>query len=133
VADRLIVMTNTDRGFYPMLGPYLARREVVAQVGGMIWDEDTKTWLVLADGRKVRGFVGVTQRQSRRTMESLWLADPTYRRVAEELIGAAVDRFGGENLYATVIRKHVAAYLSAGFEQTGETKEFIRLTRRATP
>lgn len=132
MAVDLIAVINTDRRFYPLLGPYLARREVVKAVGGPIWDDDAKTWLVLRNGGKVLGFVAVSARGGRTVVESLYVA-PGARRVASELVGVAVDRYGGQDLHATVHRDHVHAYAAAGFRPVGQSSNFVRLHREATP
>ncbi len=126
----LVTLTNSDRGFYTTLGPYLANRDVVKAVGGPIWDDDTKTWLVVKDGRTVLGFVAVAARGGRITVESLYV-QPGMNRVASELVGVAAERFGNGELHATVMRTLVSAYLAAGFEETGETGQFVRLVRSA--
>lgn len=68
MATDLIVLTNTDRAFYPTLGPFLANRDVHKALGGVPWDDDTKTWLVLKDSRRgVMGFCAVTEHANGRT------------------------------------------------------------------
>jgi hypothetical protein len=131
----LLVLTNADRQFYPTLGPFLAKREVHQQLGGVPWDEDTKTWLVLKDPKRgVMGFVAVALHANGRShVESLYLADTSWRRIASELVGHAADRYGTSiDLHAVVRRDLAYAYQDAGFLQTGETKQFLRLTRPAT-
>lgn len=49
-------LTNRDRGFYPLMGPFLSRRGIVKELGGPIWDDDAKTWWVALYGRAVAGF-----------------------------------------------------------------------------
>lgn len=127
----LIELTNTDRRFYPLMGPFLANRDVHKTVGGQIWDDDTKTWLVLRDKkRRVLGFVAVAVHGNRTTVESLYTR-PGLNRVASELVGAAVARYGNRDLHAIVRHQNAAAYLDAGFTKTGTTKEFTKLTRTA--
>lgn len=127
----LKVLTNTDRGFYALLGPFLARREVVKAVGGPIWDDDAKTWLVIVRDKQVLGFVAVAARDGRTVVESLYVTNPRHQRIATELVGAAVDRFGKQDLHATVHRDFVPAYTSAGFLESGGTENFVRLVRKA--
>ena len=128
----LVELTNTDRRFYTTLGPYLANRDVIKSVGGPIWDDDTKTWLVLRDKRHgVLGFVAVATHGNRTTVESLY-TQPGLNRVASELVGAAVARYGGRDLHAVVRHQNACAYTDAGFTQTGETKGFAKLHRPAT-
>jgi hypothetical protein len=128
VATDLRVLVNTDRGFYPLMGPFLARREVVKAVGGPVWDDDAKTWLVVVRDRQVLGFVAVADRGGPLVVESLW-ARPGMARVASELVGAAVDRFGGRDMAATVTREAADAYTRNGFAVAGETVNFVKLTR----
>jgi hypothetical protein len=135
MATDLIVLTNTDRRFYPTLGPFLAKRDVHKALGGVPWDDDTKSWLVLKDAKRgVMGFCAVALHGNGRTnVESLYLEDPTWKRVASELVGHAADRFGRTtDLHAVVRFEFEYAYTEAGFTRTGETKEFARLTRPAT-
>ena len=133
MATKLLELTNTDRAFYPTLGPFLANREVHKAIGGVPWDDDTKTWLILKDTRKgVLGFCAVAARGNRTIVESLYTR-PEWRRVAAELVGAAVDRYGDRDLHATVRHQIAPAYTEAGFEVVRETKQFVTLVRKATP
>jgi hypothetical protein len=135
MATDLIVLTNADRGFYPTIGPFLARRDVHKAIGGVPWDDDAKTWLVLKDSKRgVMGFVAVALHSNGRThVESLYVKDPTWKRVASELAAHAADRYGRTTDLHAVCRHEIAyAYGGAGFVRTGETKEFARLTRPAT-
>lgn len=133
MATDLRVLTNTDRQFYPTLGPFLASRDVVKAVGGPVWDDDAKTWLVVVKGREVLGFVAVAARGARTVVESLYTS-PGLDRVASELVGAAVARFGSRDLHATVVRERLPAYLDAGFVEVGAsgTGRFVKLIRKVS-
>lgn len=129
MAVELLVLTNTDRRFYPTLGPFLANRDVVKAVGGPIWDDDAKTWLVLRDNRKgVLGFCAVSAQGGRMTVESLYTRQGL-SRVASELVGAVAAKYGARDLHAVVRHEYARAYLDAGFKPTSQTKGFARLTR----
>lgn len=129
----LIELTNADRAFYTTLGPYLANRDVIKTVGGPIWDDDTKTWFALKDKKHgVMGFAAVAVHGNRTTIESLYIADPTWRRIATELVGVIVSRYGKTDLHAVVRHDIAYAYTSNGFTQTSTTKEFAKLTRKAS-
>ncbi|MFJ2024929.1 DUF3440 domain-containing protein [Streptomyces sp. NPDC087897] len=66
------VMTNTDPDFSPVVGPYLANRTVAKSLGGPIWDDPGKTWIVRLDASgDLAGFVAVTGRGK---VESLYTA-----------------------------------------------------------
>jgi hypothetical protein len=131
----LIELTNTDRAFYTTLGPFLSRREVTQAVGGPLWDDDAKTWIVARRGRRVAGFVGVAARGGRTHVESLYtpgLADGGLDlEVAAGLLAAVVDRFGDRTLHGKVRRSRAAPYLGVGFTEveTGSTAQYAHLIR----
>lgn len=128
---KITVLTNTDTDFYPVMGPFLSRRQVVAEVGGTIWDEDGKRWII-ARGRDgaVDGFCAFVARGRAWWIESLYTVtgDPD---LAGRLVQAAVDRFaeGRPQLQATVRHPHVDAYTAAGFTIVKQTTNFATLVR----
>ena len=52
----IIQLTNQDERFYPLLGPFLARREVEKEIGYRIYDDDGKVWFVALEDGRVIGF-----------------------------------------------------------------------------
>jgi GNAT superfamily N-acetyltransferase len=49
-------LTNADPDFYPLMGPFLSRRDIVNALSGPVWDDDGKVWLVAVEGDRVVGF-----------------------------------------------------------------------------
>lgn len=129
MSDAVLALTNTDPRFYPTLGPFLSRREVVRHVGDTIWDDDAKTWLVALDADTVTGFIAVAAR-GRLSVESLYTV-PGHENTAPELVNAAVARFGERALHAVVRHEHAPPYQQAGFRPVGKTRNFTKLTRDA--
>lgn len=43
------ILTNKDRDFYPVMGPFLSRRAIVKELGSPVWDDDEKVWFVCFD------------------------------------------------------------------------------------
>lgn len=131
MTSRITVLTNTDSDFYPVMGPFLSRREVVAAVGGTIWDEDGKTWIVARGrGGAVDGFCAFAARGRAWWVESLYTVtgDP---ELAARLIQYTVDRFaeGRPQLQATVRHPYLDAYIAAGFTTVKQTTNFATLVR----
>lgn len=127
-SERITAITRTDPGFYALLGPYLASRQVVKTVGGPIWDDDEKTWLVAQRGSRLTGFIAVTGRGAGAVIESCYTADDDVGLVAR-LVAAAVEHAGPVRLTATV-RHHLAKpYRDAGFTPARETLHFVHLVR----
>lgn len=56
---KIIRVTNKDERFYPWLGPFLSRREIVSELGSPVWDDDGKEWFIARRGRKVVGFAAL--------------------------------------------------------------------------
>ncbi len=130
-----VLLTNSDPDFYPTLGPYLARPDVHKVLGGVPWDLDTKTWIILkAPDGELRGFCAVNQGadRSRRTMlESLYTL-PGHDEAADELIRAAVEHFGHDRDLHAVVRHSIAPHHeTAGFHTVKTTVNMATLVRRA--
>ncbi|MCQ1577184.1 hypothetical protein [Streptomyces parvus] len=130
-----VLLTNKDPRFYPTLGPYLARHEVHKALGGVPWDEDTKTWIVLktASG-ELRGFCAVNQsaNRSRRTMlESLYTL-PGHDGATDQLIRTAIQHFGHDRDLHAIVRHTIAPHHEkAGFHTVKTTVNMATLVRRA--
>ncbi|MEU3978368.1 hypothetical protein [Streptomyces bacillaris] len=122
------VMTNTDPDFYPVVGPYLANRAVAKSLGGPVWDDPGKTWIVrLDEAGHLAGFVAVTGRGK---VESLYTA-PGRHELRPALVQAAVEAAGNRKLSAVVSHSRAAAYTAAGFTETSRSANFTTLHRPA--
>lgn len=53
---KIIRKTNQEKGFYSILGPFLARREVEREIGYKIYDDDGKEWLIATENESILGF-----------------------------------------------------------------------------
>jgi hypothetical protein len=129
----LIELTNADPDFYPALGPYLANHAVYAALGGTPWDEATKTWIVLRDHEGVIAFCAVNQLKASTWLESLYVDRDTAPHAREDLVAAAVERYGHDRDLRTKIRtENTAAYTAHGFAIVSERGNFTTLVRPAT-
>lgn len=127
-ATDIRVMTNTTRGFYTLIGPYLARRSIVAELGGQLWDDDGKTWFVALDGRAVLGFCAAQPAAGGKvTYQSAYVL-PEHRRrgVYRALWQARRDRFPGP-AQATCTAVSLPLYLAAGWTVAGERGSYRRV------
>ncbi|ATM24667.1 hypothetical protein SMD44_p10168 (plasmid) [Streptomyces alboflavus] len=128
-----VLMTQRDPAFYPTIGPFLASRAVHKALGGVPWDDATKTWIVLrtADGT-VLGFCGVNQLARRTDLESLYTV-PGHEEAAGQLVRTAVKEFGHDrDLHATVRHEIAHHHEAAGFHEVKTTANFSTLVRPAT-
>lgn len=57
------LMTNRDNRFYVLMGPFLSRRKIVNEIGGNIWDDDNKEWIIAVDNKNiVAGFGAILKK-----------------------------------------------------------------------
>ncbi|HLU99289.1 MAG TPA: hypothetical protein VKZ89_20840 [Thermobifida alba] len=127
----LTELTNADPTFYAILGPYLANHDVHKAIGGVPWDEPTKTWLIAsaADGT-IAGFAAINHKK-RTLLESLYAAGDNPDTIAL-LVQAAVDRFGHDHdLHTTVRRETADHYTTRGFAVVKTLTNFVTLVRPA--
>jgi len=117
----IATLENTDPTFYATMGPYLSRREVVAELGTPVWDEDDKVWLVAhTTDNDVYGFVSVQPNGDQFSVKSLYVM-PDSRG---EVIGAALmhrilSLWPEATLAATATPASCSLFTTFGFEQTG--------------
>jgi hypothetical protein len=128
--SRIVTLAKSDPEFYPLLGPFLASRAVAAAVGGPIWDDDGKTWHVALDGDAVAGFIATRTARGLAHVESCYTV-PGHEAERPRLIRAALDATHPSPAATSVRREFVSAYLKAGFVQTAETRNFVKLARKA--
>lgn len=125
-------LTQRDPAFYPTLGPFLASHAVHQALGGVPWDEPTKTWFVARHDGEVVGFCAVNEGSRRTMLESLYV-QPDHQATAGRLVKTAVDRFGHDrDLHATVRHDISRAHRDVGFASVKETANFVTLVRPAT-
>jgi ParB-like chromosome segregation protein Spo0J len=127
-------LTRDDPGFWRLVGPWIARREVERDLGGRPYDDDGKTWFAaLGDDGELLGFCaaapgpgGVTAYQSD------WVR-PACRRqgVHRALCAARAAAFPGP-ARATCTAASLPAYLAAGFREVRRKGSFTLVERDAT-
>lgn len=112
------LLTNTDPRFYPLLGPFLSRREIVAELGASVWDEDGKQWLVALVEGKVAGFCAWRTQGETTILCSDYVA-PAHRgkRIFDRLFRERLKYIGKRKLRATATPKGVGTFRRYGFAE----------------
>lgn len=108
-------MTNQDPDFYAVVGPMLARRDIVAELGSPVWDDDDKTWqIALTEKQEVLGMVGV-----RNGEVCSFYVTPGSRglSIGYAILHRAITKC--EATKATVSDASLALFEQAGFVETG--------------
>lgn len=113
---QLMEITNLDPGFYRLVGPFLARRDIARALGGPAWDDDGKTWFVALDGAAVVGFAATIGRRDSVILCSAYVL-PAHRRLGiyRQLLRARIAAHPGARFVATATDMSRPALASAGF------------------
>jgi ribosomal protein S18 acetylase RimI-like enzyme len=126
----VVRMTNKHPKFYARMGPFLARRGIVEEIGAPIWDDDEKEWFVAIEKRRfsVVGFSALTIDSGRTArIASTWVA-PDYRRagVGRRLLTlqmkAAHEK--ADRVKVTASSLGLALFRGAGFKITNKRGRF---------
>lgn len=126
------VMTNKDDGFYELMGPFLANRAVVKDLGYPIYDDNDKTWFIAIEGKSVVGFcyrqetkAGKYQIGSCYVLES-----HRGRGVFNQLLGAAVSSVAGTVSLTTNHPAVKTALVKRGFDGKTTRGSYTTYERR---
>jgi ribosomal protein S18 acetylase RimI-like enzyme len=120
-------MTNESPGFYETLGPYLANREVIRDLGIPPWDDDGKAWFVATKGRRVLGFCAYTRTGAKVHLESAYVVpeargagvyDALFRARLEDIEGPATMR-------STIRPAALKEFQSHGFRVVRRLKNYV--------
>jgi GNAT superfamily N-acetyltransferase len=129
--SEVVRLTNADPRFYPLLGPFLSRREVVREVGAPVWDDDGKAWVVITgnDG-KVAAFGAVVSQKGHVRFTSdyvlpAWRSKGLHRHLIRERLTATE----GTPAIAVCTGEGLRAYLAEGFTPVRERGRFTEVRR----
>lgn len=126
-------VTNRDKAFYPLMGPFLSRRAIVKEIGAPIWDDDNKTWYVALDGRNVAGFAAVRDDGDKGvTFQSAYTL-PEHRRrgVYRFLLTARLRDHQGRACRSVATAASLPVLLAHGFEVHRVKGSFTEVVRHA--
>lgn len=127
---KLLTITNQDPRFYPLLGPFLASRDVVSYLGGHMWDDDGKAWTVAIGASGVGGFIGAIRGRGGVIKAQSCYAVPGHEAVIPALIRAVIDASSPSPLTAVVRGDHAGPWLAEGFTSVQDKGRFAHLVRK---
>jgi N-acetylglutamate synthase-like GNAT family acetyltransferase len=126
-------LTNREPDFYALLGPFLARREVYAELGHPLWDEDTKVWYVEVQDGQVCGFAALNRLRTHVVLCSAYvLPDQRHRGIYRRLLAARVQDAGpGVELRAIATAASKVALEQFGFSAVRQRGRYFEMVREA--
>lgn len=123
----LVELTNKDPAFYPTLGPWLSRREIVEELGGPVWDDDDKHWIIASNEND--GLLGMVAYR-RGTVCSLYVTTGARGQlVGTTMVVRLILRHPDVKLKAIATDASHHLFEQCGFKETG-TKGRYRLMER---
>ncbi len=121
-------ITNKDDTFYPLMGPYLANREVVKELGYPIYDDDDKVWFIAFKDDTLAGFCYLQPKgKNKYTVGSSYVVKSFRRegvfrglitRILVEIKGSKVELISNKEEVGKVL-------LSLGFVGAGKRGSYI--------
>jgi len=130
---RIDRLTNTAEDFYSTMGPFLSRREVVAELGSPVWDDDGKQWLIARTSEDVFGFVSVQPFAKTVWVRSFYVVpDARQEAIGAALIQRVLDLWPATPLKATATEASVNLVAAYGFHPTRSKGAFTTMERPAT-
>jgi GNAT superfamily N-acetyltransferase len=126
---KIVRMFNKDENFYSVMGPFLSRREIVAELGNPIWDDPEKEWFIAYQGSQMVGFAALRKKGRQTLLVSSYVL-PAYRKsgVYTALLKARMEAFQGP-LKAIATPSSVPALLKAGMKESGKRGKFTVMDR----
>lgn len=122
----IIEITNKDSRFYKLLGPFLAKREIIKALGEPIYDDDDKHWFVALNANKeVMGFAA-----ARATSTCIQFSDsytlPAYRKqgVFAALVDVRLEKYSGQTMRTIANENSVKFFSKKGFVIQRETVNY---------
>lgn len=119
-------ITNREPEFYSVVGPYLSRREIVAELGAPVWDDDGKVWsLAVSEDARVLGFIATKNAD----ICSFWVEPGSRGRlIGSALLYRIVSRATDE-LRTTATEQAVELFGLFGFTETGQRGRYTIMRR----
>lgn len=127
----VVAMTSASPEFYPLLGPFLSRRAVTAELGGPVWDDDGKTWIVAVSAGEVAGFCAAVPAAKYVLFCSDYVLPGFRRRSVYRRLAAARDEMFPGAARAVVTSPALHCYLESGFTVVRPRGRYTEVRRDA--
>ena len=84
---------HDDKALWPLIGPFIASREVVQSLGGPVYSDDQTTWWVATDGKEVVGWASVQEAKDAYWLASAWVIPDKRGDKVHTLMAEARDKY----------------------------------------
>lgn len=127
---KIEILTKNSADFYQLMGPWLANRRVIADLGHVPFDDENKTWIVAIYEARVVGFVAAVQKTNHIEYCSAFVA-PSSRGMGiySELFFKRESLFRGHRIRAMVTSCSLPMHLRNGFHVVKKLKRYTEVWR----
>jgi GNAT superfamily N-acetyltransferase len=126
----IVKITNQDKSFYEKVGKFLARREIVAEIGAPIWDDDGKIWFI-ADSESL-GVLGIIAIKKNELCSFYVLPGSRGQLIGYALINYAINNADNPNtLKATASESGKSLFEKFNFKSIKQRGKFTVMERIA--
>lgn len=124
------ILTRENLNFYPLMGPWLANRRVITDLGHVPFDDENKTWIVAIDQGQVVGFVAAITKINHIEYCSDFV-EPSSRQLGiyTMLFAKRDSIFRGLQIRAMATHNSLQVYLQNGFFVTRKLKRYMEVKR----
>jgi GNAT superfamily N-acetyltransferase len=124
----IVQITNKDEKFYRLVGPFISRRSIVAELGNPVWDDEGKVWFVATQEGVVVGFAAVKDSGKHKALCSAYVL-PEYRGkgIYSTLLESRLKFIGDFPVKAIATPASVPALTKAGLKKIGQKGKFTVL------
>lgn len=127
---QIISLTNKRKGFYGLMGPFLAKRAIVKELGAHPWDDDGKVWTIGLDRGKVLGFVAHIVRGNVALLCSDFvLPENRSKGIYAALFERRMAILGAMPMRATATDQSREMYAKSGFKKIGKKGRYHLMAR----
>ena len=126
-AYELVEMTNQDPDFYRIVGPWLSRREIVDELGGPVWDDAGKEWIIAHGAGGPLGMVAFHEGM----VCSLYVSPGQRGQLAgTTMVLRLVFRHGHGALRAVATEASRGLFAECGFKEEGRRGRYYLMVRQ---
>ena len=129
----MLHITNADKEFYRLMGPYLSRRHIVRELGNTpVWDDDRRHWWIAVDDTDAEvGFAAADEHRESVHFPVAYVLPAHRRRGVYAALFAERAQWAGDRLItACASPESLPVFLRHGFAVIGTRgKRFSRVRR----
>lgn len=124
----LVEMTNADPGFYDLVGPWLSKREVIAELGAPVWDDPDRHWIIAKNDAD--GLIGMVAERKGMVCSLYVVPGARGQVVGTTMVLRIILRHGSAPLRAMATSASRGLFESCGFQKVKSHGKYHVMVRQ---